>query len=128
MKIQPGMQQQAGCMKVLMYVMPLFTALLAFIMPAAVGFYWTAQTLISFIQTLALQKVLQAGRFERQGRGRPYCAAGPGGGQDDALAFGDPGACADKAGGQKIWAHSRRKRKMYRKKKQSAAKNKGTKM
>lgn len=56
MKLQPGMQQQAGCMKVLMYVLPLFTAYLAFIMPAAVGLYYTAQTIIGFLQTIAMHK------------------------------------------------------------------------
>lgn len=51
-KLQPGAQQQAGCMKVMLYGFPFFTAWLAWTMPAAVGFYWTLQTLLSFVQTL----------------------------------------------------------------------------
>lgn len=53
-KIQPGMQQQRGCMKGMFYVFPLFTAWLACTMPAAVGFYWTISTLTGFAQTLIL--------------------------------------------------------------------------
>ena len=34
------MQQQQGCMKVMMYAMPLFSAYIAYIVPSAVAFYW----------------------------------------------------------------------------------------
>jgi YidC/Oxa1 family membrane protein insertase len=53
-KLQPGMQQQQGCMKAMFYVMPLFTAWIACTMPAAVGFYWIISTLTGFLQTLIL--------------------------------------------------------------------------
>lgn len=53
-KFQPGMQQQQGCMKVMLYGMPLFTAWIACTMPAAVGFYWIISTLFGFVQTLIL--------------------------------------------------------------------------
>ena len=54
MKLQPGMQQQQGCMKGMLYVLPLFTAWLSCNMPAAVGFYWIISTLTGFLQTIAL--------------------------------------------------------------------------
>lgn len=54
MKMQPGMQQQQGCMKVMMYLLPLFSVWLAYTLPAAVGFYWVIQTITGFLQTLAL--------------------------------------------------------------------------
>ena len=53
-KLQPGMQQQQGCMKAVMYVFPLFTAYIAMTMPAAVGFYWIISTLTGFLQTVTL--------------------------------------------------------------------------
>lgn len=53
-KYQPGMQQQQGCMKVMLYGMPLFTAWIACTMPAAVGFYWIISTLFGFLQTVIL--------------------------------------------------------------------------
>lgn len=53
-KLQPGMQQQQGCMKGMLYFMPLFTAWIACTMPAAVGFYWIISTLTSFLQTVIL--------------------------------------------------------------------------
>lgn len=52
MKLQPGMQQQQGCMKAMLYGMPLFSAWLAYTLPGAVGFYWTISTLTSLIQTI----------------------------------------------------------------------------
>ena len=54
MKLQPGMQQQQGCMKVMLFGMPLFSAWLAFTLPGAVGFYWTISTLTSLLQTLVI--------------------------------------------------------------------------
>ncbi|WP_411676387.1 YidC/Oxa1 family membrane protein insertase [Caproicibacter sp.] len=54
MKLQPGMQQQQGCMKGMFYIMPLFTAWIACSMPAAVGFYWIISTITGFLQTVIL--------------------------------------------------------------------------
>jgi YidC/Oxa1 family membrane protein insertase len=54
MKLQPGMQQQQGCMKYMMYLLPLFSVWLAYTLPAAVGFYWIISTLTQFVQTIIL--------------------------------------------------------------------------
>ncbi len=55
MKLQPGMQQQQqGCMKYMMYLLPLFSVWLAYTLPAAVGFYWIISTLTQFLQTIIL--------------------------------------------------------------------------
>ena len=56
MRMQPGMQQQQGCMKYMMYFFPLLTAYWACIMPAAVGFYWFISTIVAFLQMLAMNK------------------------------------------------------------------------
>jgi YidC/Oxa1 family membrane protein insertase len=53
-KFQPGMQQQQGCMKAMLYGMPLFSAWIACTMPAAVGFYWIISTVTGALQTLIL--------------------------------------------------------------------------
>lgn len=53
-KLQPGMQQQQGCMKGMFYVFPLFTAWIACTMPAAVGFYWIISTIVGFLQMVVL--------------------------------------------------------------------------
>lgn len=56
-KLQP--QQQAaggGCMKVMMYGMPLLSAYWAFIMPGAVGFYWIVSALVGFGQSIIQNK------------------------------------------------------------------------
>lgn len=47
-----GSQSQPGCMKVMLYAMPLLSAYWAFIMPAAVGFYWIISSVFSFVQSV----------------------------------------------------------------------------
>ncbi|XOQ43124.1 MAG: Membrane protein insertase YidC [Clostridium sp.] len=54
MKVQPGMQQQQGCMKGMFYIFPLISVWFASVMPAAVGFYWIISTLTGFLQTMIL--------------------------------------------------------------------------
>lgn len=49
--------QQQGCMKVMLYVLPLFTAYIAYSVPAAVAFYWIISSIISLIQSVVLGKV-----------------------------------------------------------------------
>ncbi len=52
------MNQQKGCMKVLLYALPLFSAYIAFSVPAAMAFYWIISALISLVQSIVLAKVL----------------------------------------------------------------------
>ncbi|WP_101697453.1 YidC/Oxa1 family membrane protein insertase [Clostridium minihomine] len=53
MKLQPGMQQQQqGCMKGMMYTLPMVSAVFAMSVPAAVGFYWIISTLTSLVQVI----------------------------------------------------------------------------
>ena len=49
-------QDQPGCMKGMMYVLPLISVYWAFIMPAAVGFYWVISSVTSFLQTLVINR------------------------------------------------------------------------
>ena len=60
MRIQGNTAQMQGCMKVMMYGMPLFSAWIAYTVPAAVGFYWIISTMISFGQTVVLNKFYNA--------------------------------------------------------------------
>lgn len=55
-----AMQQQQGCMKYMLYAMPLLTAYIAWTVPAAVGFYWIISTLLGFLQSLLLHKFFNA--------------------------------------------------------------------
>lgn len=49
-----SMKNQQGCMKVTMLLMPLLTAVLAFTMPGAIGFYWICNGLAMFGQTVLM--------------------------------------------------------------------------
>ena len=60
MKIQGNFRQQQGCMMGMLLFTPLFSAYIAFSVPAAVGFYWIMSTLTSFVQTLILQNFYSA--------------------------------------------------------------------
>lgn len=50
-----GIKQQ-GCMKYVMYLMPLLSAYWAFIMPAAVGFYWVISSVVGGAQSIITTK------------------------------------------------------------------------
>lgn len=54
MKMQPGMQQQQGCMKFMMYGMSIFSAWISCTIPAAVGLYWIISSITGFLQTVIL--------------------------------------------------------------------------
>lgn len=61
MKTQPQADAAGGTsMKSMMYMMPLFSVYIAFIMPAALGVYWIAQSVFSLIQEAVLNKTLSA--------------------------------------------------------------------
>ena len=60
MLIQGTLKQQQGCMLVMFLSMPLFSAYIAYGVPAAVGFYWIISTITGFVQTLILQKFYSA--------------------------------------------------------------------
>ncbi len=53
------LEQQAGmgAMKVMMYGMPIFSAFIAFSLPAGAGFYWIVSNIFSLIQTIILYTV-----------------------------------------------------------------------
>ncbi len=56
-KINKNQMQQQGCMKAMIYVLPLFSAYIAYVVPAAVAFYWIISSVISLIQSIILGKL-----------------------------------------------------------------------
>lgn len=57
MNSQNQAMQQQGCMKVIIYVLPLFSAWIAFNVPAAMSFYWIISALLSLVQSVIVSKV-----------------------------------------------------------------------
>ena len=49
-------QDQPGCMKGAMYVLPLISVYWAYVMPAAVGFYWVISSVTSWLQTVVINR------------------------------------------------------------------------
>lgn len=70
MKMQPGMQQQQGCMKFMFYFMALISAWFACTVPAAVGFYWIISTVAGFVQTVVLNKWYGPDRLNAEAEAR----------------------------------------------------------
>lgn len=60
MRINGNMQNQQGCMKVMMFGLPLLSAYIAYVVPSAVGFYWICSSLFSLIQSLIMGKFFNA--------------------------------------------------------------------
>ena len=56
-KNNPEAASMGGCMKGMMYIMPLFSLWLAFTVPAGAGFYWTVSYAFGILQTLILDKL-----------------------------------------------------------------------
>ena len=55
-----------GAMKVMMYIMPLFSLWIAFTVPAGAGFYWTISYAFGIIQTIALNKLYNPSKHREQ--------------------------------------------------------------
>ena len=67
MKTQPQADAAGGAsMKSMMYMMPLMSVYIAFIMPAALGVYWIAQRVFSLIQEAILNKTFSAKLSEEE--------------------------------------------------------------
>lgn len=49
--------QQGGCMKAIIFILPLFSAYIAYSVPTAVSFYWIISALISLGQSIVVSKV-----------------------------------------------------------------------
>ena len=56
-KVNTQMQQQQGCMKVMLYALPLFSAWIAYSVPCAVAFYWIISSLLSLVQSIIIAKL-----------------------------------------------------------------------
>lgn len=67
MKTQPQADAAGGAsMKSMMYMMPLMSVYIPFIMPAALGVYWIAQSVFSLIQEAILNKTFSAKLSEEE--------------------------------------------------------------
>lgn len=56
MKLNGSTQSQQGCMKIMFIGLPLFSAWIAYSVPAAVGFYWICNSIFSLVQSLIMGK------------------------------------------------------------------------
>ena len=63
-KMNPDAPSMGG-MNAMLYIMPIFSVVLAFSMPAGVGFYWVFSSLFSLIQTVALNHYFTPERSAR---------------------------------------------------------------
>ena len=57
MNSQNQAMQSGGCMKIIIYVLPLISAWIAYSIPAAVSFYWIISALISLGQSIVVSKI-----------------------------------------------------------------------
>lgn len=63
-KRNPNMPNM-GCMNVMLFIMPVFSVVFAFQVPAGVGFYWACSSLFSLIQSIGLYNYFTPGRVEK---------------------------------------------------------------
>ncbi len=63
-KDNPMQAQGAGVIKGMMYIMPVFSVVIAFQVPVGVGLYWIISNITTFIQTLVLNKIYTPERIK----------------------------------------------------------------
>ena len=56
----------SGCMKGTMFIMPLFSIVLVFTVPAVAGFYWTISYFFGILQTLLLNKLYNPAKLRAE--------------------------------------------------------------
>lgn len=64
------MQQQQGCMKVMLYVMPLISAYFAYAVPSAVGLYWIISSVVSLVQSVITGKLFSPDQLTAKSEAR----------------------------------------------------------
>lgn len=66
-----NMGQQQGCMKIMIYGLPLFSAYIAYsIAPCALAFYWIISALISLVQSVVLAKIFSPAQLTANSEAR----------------------------------------------------------
>lgn len=63
-------QKQPGCMMVTMFIFPLISVYWAYIMPAAVGFYWVVSSVTSFLQSLITNRYFSLAQMTAMGEAK----------------------------------------------------------
>lgn len=64
------MAQQQGCMKVMIFGLPLFSAYIAYVVPCAMAFYWIISAVINLIQSIVLSKIFSAAQLTANSEAR----------------------------------------------------------
>lgn len=64
------MAQQQGCMKVMLFAMPLFSAYIAYVVPCAMAFYWIVSALLGLVQSILLGKIFSAAQMTANSEAR----------------------------------------------------------
>ncbi len=57
-------------MKVMMFLLPLITVYISYIVPGAVGFYWVWSTIFGFLQTVLINKFYSPAHLVAQNEAR----------------------------------------------------------
>ncbi len=73
-KMNPVQGGNTGCMKVMQYGMPLLSAYWAYIMPGAVGFYWTVSAIVGIGQSVLQSKMFSPQKLAAQSDGSRYAS------------------------------------------------------
>ena len=62
----PAMKKTQGCSNGMMYMMPLFSLYITFVVPGAVGIYWIFSNIIALLQTVILNKIYDPAKARAQ--------------------------------------------------------------
>lgn len=65
-KNNPAAAEMGGSMKIMMYIMPVFSLIFSFTVPAGAGFYWGISYVFSIAQTVVLNKLYSPEKLRAQ--------------------------------------------------------------
>lgn len=69
-RINKNQMQQQGCMKFMLFAMPLFSAYIAYVVPCAMAFYWIVSALLGLVQSILLGKIFSAAQLTANSEAR----------------------------------------------------------
>lgn len=69
-RINRNQMQQQGCMKFMLFALPLFSAYIAYVVPCAMAFYWIVSAFLGLVQSILLGKIFSAAQLTANSEAR----------------------------------------------------------
>lgn len=69
-RMNKNQMNQQGCMMIMLFAMPLFSAYIAYVVPCAMAFYWIVSAILGLLQSILLAKIFSASNLTANSEAR----------------------------------------------------------